>query len=115
MAAAHAAAASGRTYRYAFAWRSDALSGQLGASHVMETPFVFDRLTLASLPGHPTYGRRRPERRSVIATRRPPVTASSPTRSSAGAVSTGTRPAGTATPPTRPRPQRSASARPGDC
>ncbi|MEV0411711.1 carboxylesterase family protein [Streptomyces sp. NPDC050448] len=51
MAAAHAAAASGRTYRYEFAWRSDALSGQLGASHVMEMPFVFDRLTLASLHG----------------------------------------------------------------
>ncbi|MFE9842060.1 carboxylesterase/lipase family protein [Streptomyces goshikiensis] len=51
MAAAHAAASSGRTYRYEFAWRSDALSGQLGASHVMEMPFVFDRLTLASLHG----------------------------------------------------------------
>ncbi|MER8187259.1 carboxylesterase family protein [Kitasatospora sp. NPDC094015] len=51
LATAHADAASGRTYRYEFAWRSDALDGQLGASHVMELPFVFDRLTLASLHG----------------------------------------------------------------
>ncbi|MET7987703.1 carboxylesterase family protein [Streptomyces sp. NPDC005281] len=50
MAAAHVRAA-GRTYRYEFAWRSDALDGQLGASHVMELPFVFDRLSLPSLHG----------------------------------------------------------------
>ncbi|MEU1519414.1 hypothetical protein ABZ490_46060 [Streptomyces sp. NPDC005811] len=35
MAATHVHAASGRTYRYEFAWRSDTLDGQLGASHVM--------------------------------------------------------------------------------
>ncbi|MFF3755468.1 hypothetical protein ACFYYH_34400 [Streptomyces sp. NPDC002018] len=51
MAAAHASAASRRTYRYEFAWRSDAIDGQLGASHVMELPFVFDRLSLPSLHG----------------------------------------------------------------
>ncbi|QXE33869.1 carboxylesterase family protein [Streptomyces sp. GMY02] len=51
MAAAHASAASGRTHCYEFLWRSDAIDGQLGASHVMELPFVFDRLSLASLHG----------------------------------------------------------------
>ncbi|MBT1186788.1 carboxylesterase family protein [Streptomyces sp. CJ_13] len=51
MAAAHASAAAGRTYCYAFDWRSDAIDGQLGASHVMELPFVFDRLSLPSLRG----------------------------------------------------------------
>ncbi|MFR9732052.1 carboxylesterase/lipase family protein [Saccharopolyspora sp. MS10] len=30
------------TYRYEFAWRSDALGGQLGAAHGVELPFVFD-------------------------------------------------------------------------
>ncbi len=39
-----------RTYAYEFAWRSAALRGQLGASHVVETPFVFDNL-LPSLRG----------------------------------------------------------------
>ncbi|MFI6340247.1 carboxylesterase/lipase family protein [Streptomyces sp. NPDC050535] len=51
MAAAHASAATGRTYCYEFGWRSDAMDGQLGASHVMELPFVFDRLALPSLHG----------------------------------------------------------------
>ena len=31
------------TYRYEFAWPSPALEGQLGASHGVELPFVFDR------------------------------------------------------------------------
>lgn len=52
MAAAHASAAAGRTYCYKFVWRSDAIDGRLGASHVMELPFVFDRLSLPSLRGH---------------------------------------------------------------
>lgn len=51
MAAAHASAAAGRTYCYEFVWRSDAIDGRLGASHVMELPFVFDRLSLPSLRG----------------------------------------------------------------
>ncbi|MER5465817.1 carboxylesterase family protein [Streptomyces sp. NPDC002668] len=51
MAAAHANAASGRTYCYEFDWRSNSIDGQLGASHVMELPFVFDRLSLPSLHG----------------------------------------------------------------
>ncbi|WP_327232590.1 carboxylesterase family protein [Streptomyces sp. NBC_01317] len=51
MAAAHAKSGAGRTYRYEFGWRSDAVDGRLGASHVMELPFVFDRLALPSLRG----------------------------------------------------------------
>lgn len=51
MAAAHASDTGGRTYCYEFVWRSDAIDGQLGASHVMELPFVFDRLSLPSLSG----------------------------------------------------------------
>ncbi|MGW5722545.1 carboxylesterase family protein [Amycolatopsis sp. NPDC003865] len=42
---------SGTTYRYEFGWRSNAVDGQLGASHVMELPFVFDNLTLPALRG----------------------------------------------------------------
>ncbi|MET9000696.1 carboxylesterase family protein [Amycolatopsis sp. NPDC004169] len=48
LATAHTA---GPTYRYEFGWRSDAVDGQLGASHVMELPFVFDNLALPSLRG----------------------------------------------------------------
>lgn len=51
MAAAHATAARAPTFVYEFTWRSDALDGYLGASHVMELPFVFDRLDLAALHG----------------------------------------------------------------
>jgi para-nitrobenzyl esterase len=47
--AAHAK--HGPTWSYQFTWRSEAIGGQLGASHVMELPFVFDRLGLASLRG----------------------------------------------------------------
>jgi para-nitrobenzyl esterase len=35
---------SGRTYMYEFAWRSPLFDGQLGASHAIELPFVFDTL-----------------------------------------------------------------------
>lgn len=35
---------SGRTYMYEFAWRSPQFAGQLGASHALEVPFVFDTL-----------------------------------------------------------------------
>jgi para-nitrobenzyl esterase len=49
MAAAHAHAAA--TFAYEFTWRSNAVDGQLGASHVMELPFVFDLTDLASLRG----------------------------------------------------------------
>ncbi|SDK84411.1 para-nitrobenzyl esterase [Lentzea albidocapillata subsp. violacea] len=51
LATAHATATPGRTYHYEFGWRSDAIGGQLGASHVMELPFVFDRLSLTTLHG----------------------------------------------------------------
>jgi para-nitrobenzyl esterase len=51
LAAAHAAAATAGTFVYEFVWRSDALNGNLGASHVMELPFVFDRLALPALSG----------------------------------------------------------------
>ena len=49
LTAAHAK--HGPTWAYRFAWRSGAVGGQLGASHVMELPFVFDRLGVASLRG----------------------------------------------------------------
>jgi para-nitrobenzyl esterase len=51
LAAAHATSTPGRTYAYEFGWRSNAIDGQLGASHVMELPFVFDRLSLPALHG----------------------------------------------------------------
>ncbi|MEU0880487.1 carboxylesterase family protein [Lentzea sp. NPDC005914] len=51
LAAAHATAAPGRTYRYEFGWRSSALDGQLGAIHVVELPFVFDHVSLPALRG----------------------------------------------------------------
>lgn len=51
MANAHATAGNAPTFVYEFTWRSNALDGQLGASHTMELPFVFDRLDLPSLHG----------------------------------------------------------------
>ncbi|MFD4671324.1 carboxylesterase/lipase family protein [Lentzea sp. NPDC058450] len=51
LAAAHAASSSRRTFRYQFAWQSAALGGRLGASHVMELPFVFETLSLPALYG----------------------------------------------------------------
>ncbi len=50
MAAAHAATGA-PTFVYEFTWRSDALDGRYGAGHVVELPFVFDRLDLPSLHG----------------------------------------------------------------
>lgn len=68
MADAHASVTPGRTYGYEFVWRSDAINGQLGASHVMELPFVFDRLSLPSLHGpHALLGNAEPP--AVLATR----------------------------------------------
>ncbi|MCG0286988.1 carboxylesterase/lipase family protein [Streptomyces sp. PSAA01] len=51
LAAAHARHSSARTHVYEFAWRSRALDGRLGATHVMELPFVFDRTDLPRLHG----------------------------------------------------------------
>jgi para-nitrobenzyl esterase len=51
MAARHAATATAATYAYEFTWQSNAIGGQLGASHVMELPFVFERDNLPSLYG----------------------------------------------------------------
>ncbi len=48
---AHAAAATARTFAYEFTWHSPALDGHLGASHVMELPFVFDVTALPALSG----------------------------------------------------------------
>ena len=45
----YAEAHKGRTHFYELDWGSDAYDGQLGASHGMELPFVFD--TLASVTG----------------------------------------------------------------
>ncbi|WP_053732439.1 carboxylesterase family protein [Nocardia sp. NRRL S-836] len=39
---AHAAHSESATYAYEFAWRSHALDGELGATHAVELPFVFD-------------------------------------------------------------------------
>jgi len=39
------------TFVYEFNWRSDALGGHLGACHLMELPFVFDRIGLPALHG----------------------------------------------------------------
>jgi para-nitrobenzyl esterase len=45
LADAHAAAATRRTYAYTFTWRSTALAGRLGATHIVELPFAFNTLT----------------------------------------------------------------------
>ncbi|MFE1024168.1 carboxylesterase/lipase family protein [Streptomyces sp. NPDC058818] len=42
LAGAHAAHPRSATYAYEFAWRSHALRGELGATHAVELPFVFD-------------------------------------------------------------------------
>ncbi|HZV84247.1 MAG TPA: carboxylesterase family protein, partial [Brevundimonas sp.] len=44
----YAARHHGRTHVYDFGWRSPACSGQLGACHGLELPFVFDTLASAS-------------------------------------------------------------------
>ncbi|MFI9230334.1 carboxylesterase/lipase family protein [Streptomyces rimosus] len=51
LADAHAAHAGSATYAYEFAWRSRALDGQLGATHTVELPFVFDLARLPQLHG----------------------------------------------------------------
>lgn len=40
----------GRTHMYEFEWRSPLFDGELGASHGMELPFVFDTLACATGP-----------------------------------------------------------------
>ncbi|GAB3125870.1 carboxylesterase family protein [Streptomyces calidiresistens] len=51
LAGAHAAHPGSATHAYEFAWRSRALDGQLGATHAMELPFVFDLAHLPRLHG----------------------------------------------------------------
>ncbi len=51
LADAHAAHPGSATYAYRFAWRSRALDGQLGATHAVELPFVFDLTDLPELNG----------------------------------------------------------------
>ncbi|MDQ2698091.1 MAG: carboxylesterase family protein [Actinomycetota bacterium] len=50
MAAEHSARGAA-TYQYEFTWRPSALEGQLGATHLMELPFVFDNADLPGLTG----------------------------------------------------------------
>ncbi|MFF0465632.1 carboxylesterase/lipase family protein [Streptomyces mexicanus] len=51
LAAAHAAHPKSGTYAYEFAWRSQALGGELGATHAVELPFVFDLTDRPELNG----------------------------------------------------------------
>lgn len=51
LAGAHASHARTATYAYEFAWRSRALDGELGATHAVELPFVFDLAHLPQLHG----------------------------------------------------------------
>jgi len=51
LVAAHAAGADAATFAYEFTWRSGALDGDLGATHAMELPFVFDAIHLPELRG----------------------------------------------------------------
>ncbi|MFE4368357.1 carboxylesterase/lipase family protein [Streptomyces sp. NPDC056835] len=51
LADAHAAHPESGTFRYEFAWRSHALDGELGATHAVELPFVFDLTCLPQLHG----------------------------------------------------------------
>ncbi|ANB04174.1 carboxylesterase [Streptomyces ambofaciens] len=51
LADAHAAHPESATYAYAFAWRSHALDEELGATHAVELPFVFDLAHLPQLQG----------------------------------------------------------------
>ncbi|WP_433715894.1 carboxylesterase/lipase family protein [Nocardia sp. CA-084685] len=48
---AHAAHPKSATYAYEFAWRSQALDGELGATHAVELPFVFDLADRPDLTG----------------------------------------------------------------
>ncbi|MEV7196231.1 carboxylesterase/lipase family protein [Streptomyces sp. NPDC093510] len=51
LAGAHTAHPASTTYAYEFAWRSHALNGELGATHAVELPFVFDVTHLPQLRG----------------------------------------------------------------
>ncbi|MFI8849912.1 carboxylesterase family protein [Streptomyces sp. 891-h] len=51
LAGAHASHVGSATYAYEFAWRSHALGGELGATHAVELPFVFDVAHLPQLHG----------------------------------------------------------------
>ncbi|WP_316778106.1 carboxylesterase/lipase family protein [Streptomyces sasae] len=51
LAGAHAAHPKSVTYAYEFAWRSQALDGELGATHAVELPFVFDLADRPELNG----------------------------------------------------------------
>ncbi|MFB4423211.1 carboxylesterase/lipase family protein [Streptomyces sp. QL37] len=51
LADAHAARPLSATYAYEFAWRSQSLDGELGATHAVELPFVFDLAHLPRLHG----------------------------------------------------------------
>ncbi|MGY0059745.1 carboxylesterase/lipase family protein [Streptomyces sp. LZ34] len=51
LAGAHAPHPESATYAYEFAWRSRALAGELGATHAVELPFVFDLAHLPQLHG----------------------------------------------------------------
>ncbi|WP_431918763.1 carboxylesterase/lipase family protein [Nonomuraea jabiensis] len=51
LAGAHAAHPGSATYAYEFAWRSHALDGELGATHAVELPFVFDLADRPELNG----------------------------------------------------------------
>jgi para-nitrobenzyl esterase len=51
LAGAHAAHPESATFAYEFAWRSHALDGELGATHAVELPFVFDLTHLPQLVG----------------------------------------------------------------
>ncbi|WP_413098678.1 carboxylesterase/lipase family protein [Streptomyces sp. Inha503] len=51
LAGAHAAHPQSATFAYEFAWRSPALDGELGATHAVELPFVFDLAQLPQLRG----------------------------------------------------------------
>ncbi|MFI9534434.1 carboxylesterase/lipase family protein [Nocardia fusca] len=51
LAAAHASHPESATFAYEFAWRSHALDGELGATHAVELPFVFDLTHLPQLNG----------------------------------------------------------------
>ncbi|GAA2348296.1 carboxylesterase family protein [Streptomyces kunmingensis] len=48
---AHATRPQSATYAYEFAWRSHALDEELGATHTVELPFVFDLAHLPELHG----------------------------------------------------------------
>lgn len=51
LATAHTSTGEGDTYRYQFAWTSDAYDGTLGAAHTVELPFVFATTHLPRLRG----------------------------------------------------------------